>query len=197
MGKTTGFIEYQRVLPVLRGPAERVRDWSEFHGHLADTTLQEQAGRCMDCGVPFCHTGTIPGALPQAVPCTILYLTGTISFSLAIGAALWTFCTKQITFPSLRDEYVRHRVKVHVCWESKMNQSQSKALSVRLSITALMKVGSFQSHRCCVQESALRLSDLDQRDWRAQLNLTRLVTGSQFLRRPTALVGCSCMAFRT
>ena len=68
MGKTTGFIEYQRVLPVLRGPAERVRDWSEFHGHLAETTLQEQAGRCMDCGVPFCHTGTILGGAASGCP---------------------------------------------------------------------------------------------------------------------------------
>jgi len=68
MGKATGFIEYQRVLPVLRGPAERVRDWSEFHGHLAETTLQEQAGRCMDCGVPFCHTGTILAGAASGCP---------------------------------------------------------------------------------------------------------------------------------
>jgi glutamate synthase (NADPH/NADH) small chain len=68
MGKTTGFIEYQRVLPVLRGPVERVHDWSEFHGHLAATTLQEQAGRCMDCGVPFCHTGTMLGGAASGCP---------------------------------------------------------------------------------------------------------------------------------
>jgi glutamate synthase (NADPH/NADH) small chain len=68
MGKATGFIEYERVLPVLRGPAERVRDWSEFHGHLADRTLQEQGGRCMDCGVPFCHTGTMLGGAATGCP---------------------------------------------------------------------------------------------------------------------------------
>ena len=68
MGKATGFIEYQRVLPVLRGPVERVHDWSEFHGHLAATTLQEQAGRCMDCGVPFCHTGKMLGGAASGCP---------------------------------------------------------------------------------------------------------------------------------
>src|SRR4029453_8175340 len=68
MGKTTGFIEYERVVPVLRGPAERVRDWSEFHGHLTDRTLQEQGGRCMDCGVPFCHTGMLLGGAASGCP---------------------------------------------------------------------------------------------------------------------------------
>ena len=40
-------------------PKTRVRDWKEFHDHLPETTLQEQGARCMDCGVPFCHTGTL------------------------------------------------------------------------------------------------------------------------------------------
>jgi glutamate synthase (NADPH) small chain len=63
MGKATGFIEYSRSLPVLRPPAERIRDWNEFHEHLSDQGLREQGARCMDCGVPFCHTGvTINGA---------------------------------------------------------------------------------------------------------------------------------------
>ncbi len=59
MGKTTGFLEYERVLPVLRQPAERIADWSEFHEHMPETALKEQGARCMDCGVPFCHTGTM------------------------------------------------------------------------------------------------------------------------------------------
>jgi len=59
MGKTTGFMEYQRVLPALRAPALRIADWNEFHEHMADSALKEQGARCMDCGVPFCHTGAI------------------------------------------------------------------------------------------------------------------------------------------
>ena len=59
MGKPTGFIEYLRELPLDRSPTERVRDWKEFHHHLDDRTLRNQAARCMDCGVPFCHTGKL------------------------------------------------------------------------------------------------------------------------------------------
>ncbi|MFO1377456.1 MAG: glutamate synthase subunit beta [Steroidobacteraceae bacterium] len=59
MGKPTGFIEYLRELPVDRTPAERVRDWNEFHEHMDEKRLRNQAARCMDCGVPFCHTGRI------------------------------------------------------------------------------------------------------------------------------------------
>ena len=59
MGKTTGFMEFKRVLPVDRGPAERIADWNEFHAHTPDATLREQGARCMDCGVPFCHTGAM------------------------------------------------------------------------------------------------------------------------------------------
>jgi glutamate synthase (NADPH/NADH) small chain len=57
MGKPTGFIEYLRETPLDRSPSERVRDWKEFHHHLDEKTLRNQAARCMDCGVPFCHTG--------------------------------------------------------------------------------------------------------------------------------------------
>ena len=57
MGKPTGFLEYARELPVDRPPAERVKDWDEFHLHMAEDGLRQQGARCMDCGIPFCHTG--------------------------------------------------------------------------------------------------------------------------------------------
>ena len=57
MGKVTGFMEYTRELPQRRPPAERVRDWFEIYQPFAEPSLQAQAARCMDCGVPFCHTG--------------------------------------------------------------------------------------------------------------------------------------------
>jgi glutamate synthase (NADPH/NADH) small chain len=59
MGKPTGFIEYLREIPLDRSPLERVRDWKEFHHHLDEKGLRNQAARCMDCGVPFCHTGKL------------------------------------------------------------------------------------------------------------------------------------------
>jgi glutamate synthase (NADPH/NADH) small chain len=57
MGKPTGFTEFSRQLPQDRDPALRVLDWNEFHEHLSPGELRDQGARCMDCGVPFCHTG--------------------------------------------------------------------------------------------------------------------------------------------
>jgi len=68
MGKPTGFIEYLRELPVDRTPIERVRDWNEFHHHMDEKRLAHQAARCMDCGVPFCHTGKLISGMASGCP---------------------------------------------------------------------------------------------------------------------------------
>ena len=68
MGKPSGFIEYLRELPVDRTPIERVRDWKEFHHHMDEKRLRNQAARCMDCGVPFCHTGTLISGMVSGCP---------------------------------------------------------------------------------------------------------------------------------
>ena len=68
MGKPTGFIEYLRELPVDRTPIERVRDWKEFHHHMEDKRVRHQAARCMDCGVPFCHTGKLISGMASGCP---------------------------------------------------------------------------------------------------------------------------------
>jgi glutamate synthase (NADPH/NADH) small chain len=57
MGKVTGFKEYARELPPRRPVSERINDWFEIYGPLPEQTLRNQGARCMDCGVPFCHTG--------------------------------------------------------------------------------------------------------------------------------------------
>ncbi|MCX7014901.1 MAG: glutamate synthase subunit beta [Candidatus Sumerlaeota bacterium] len=57
MGKPTGFKEFTREVPRKRLVAERVRDFSEIDKPFPDEKLMQQAARCMDCGVPFCHTG--------------------------------------------------------------------------------------------------------------------------------------------
>ena len=68
MGKPTGFLEYPRELPLARPPAERVHDWQEFHEHADAALLQKQGARCMDCGVPFCHTGTLINGMASGCP---------------------------------------------------------------------------------------------------------------------------------
>jgi glutamate synthase (NADPH) small chain len=57
MGKTTGFLEHTRELPARRPVAERVNDWFEVYADFAEDNVRTQGARCMDCGVPFCHTG--------------------------------------------------------------------------------------------------------------------------------------------
>ena len=57
MGKTTGFLEYTRELPQRRPPAERINDWFEVYQDFEEAKVRMQGARCMDCGVPFCHTG--------------------------------------------------------------------------------------------------------------------------------------------
>jgi glutamate synthase (NADPH/NADH) small chain len=59
MGKTTGFIEYSRSLPILQNPKSRVANWDEFHADLPEDELKKQGARCMNCGIPFCHTGSV------------------------------------------------------------------------------------------------------------------------------------------
>ena len=68
MGKPTGFIEYLREIPADRAPLERARDWQEFHLHLPEDKLRTQGARCMDCGIPFCHTGTLISGMASGCP---------------------------------------------------------------------------------------------------------------------------------
>ena len=57
MGKNTGFMEYPREHAARRPVIERVNDWFEIYQDFAEEKLRAQGARCMDCGVPFCHTG--------------------------------------------------------------------------------------------------------------------------------------------
>jgi glutamate synthase (NADPH/NADH) small chain len=57
MGKVTGFLEIEREQPTRRKVEERVKDWFEIYEPFAEEKQRQQGARCMDCGVPFCHTG--------------------------------------------------------------------------------------------------------------------------------------------
>lgn len=59
MGKVTGFLEFDRKAPNHRDAKSRIGDWGEFYKDLPEKELKNQGARCMDCGVPFCHEGTI------------------------------------------------------------------------------------------------------------------------------------------
>jgi glutamate synthase (NADPH/NADH) small chain len=57
MGKITGFIEYERRDRHYRPVDERIKHWREFVVPLPEKETKTQAARCMDCGIPYCHTG--------------------------------------------------------------------------------------------------------------------------------------------
>ncbi len=63
MAKVTGFLEYEREKQPYRPVAERIQDWRQVMDPWPAATLSEQAARCMDCGVPFCHQGCPLGNL--------------------------------------------------------------------------------------------------------------------------------------
>ena len=63
MGKASAFIEIQRVKQPTRPVDERVHDWREVYLPYDAAVLKDQTGRCMDCGVPFCHQGCPLGNL--------------------------------------------------------------------------------------------------------------------------------------
>jgi glutamate synthase (NADPH/NADH) small chain len=57
MGKASGFMEHSRETAIRRPVTERVNDWFEIYQDFPEEKLRTQGARCMDCGVPFCHTG--------------------------------------------------------------------------------------------------------------------------------------------
>jgi len=57
MGKVTGFLEFERNDRDYAPVAERVRHWREFVLPLPEAETRQQAARCMNCGIPYCHTG--------------------------------------------------------------------------------------------------------------------------------------------
>jgi len=68
MGKPTGFLDFAREPVHDRPELTRIRDWNVMHLGVAEQTLREQGGRCMDCAVPFCHTGKIFAGMASGCP---------------------------------------------------------------------------------------------------------------------------------
>ncbi len=63
MGETSGFLKWERITPKRRAVPVRLHDWREVYELLDRETLKQQAGRCMDCGIPFCNNGCPLGNL--------------------------------------------------------------------------------------------------------------------------------------
>jgi glutamate synthase (NADPH/NADH) small chain len=68
MGQPDGFLKFKRELPADRTAGSRVADWKEFHQHMPEADLKKQGARCMDCGIPFCHTGQLVSGMASGCP---------------------------------------------------------------------------------------------------------------------------------
>ena len=66
MGKPAGFLEYERKNAKVEKPLERISHFCEFRTPLSLKEQQEQGGRCMECGVPFCQNGGIRVSASQS-----------------------------------------------------------------------------------------------------------------------------------
>ncbi|MFC5044814.1 glutamate synthase subunit beta [Aquimarina hainanensis] len=63
MGKTTGFLEFEREIEQYQPVKDRIKNYKEFTIPLEKKALKNQGARCMDCGIPFCHSGCPLGNL--------------------------------------------------------------------------------------------------------------------------------------
>ena len=61
MGKPTGFLEFERKASQKRDVKERKNDYNEVELGFSEEQTKNQAARCMDCGIPFCHSGCALG----------------------------------------------------------------------------------------------------------------------------------------
>ena len=68
MGKTTGFLDYDRIEGAVRPEEDRIRDFNEFHESLSEENRIKQAARCMDCGIPFCQAGVMISGMASGCP---------------------------------------------------------------------------------------------------------------------------------
>lgn len=68
MGKTTGFLDYQRENNRCVDAKSRIQKYNEFHLPLSEKERRRQGGRCMDCGVPFCQSGMMIGGMTSGCP---------------------------------------------------------------------------------------------------------------------------------
>jgi len=145
VGKVTGFLEYPRELPSRRPVAERVNDFFEVYQDFPDEKVQIQAARCMDCGVPFCHTGC---PLNNVIP----------DWNELVYGGRWQEAVRALhatnNFPEFTGRICPRPAKPLACWGSMNLRLRSKSSSVQSSIMRLMKAGSGRNRRRSVPESA-------------------------------------------
>jgi ferredoxin len=108
MADPKGFLTTNRELPKRRPVDVRIKDWKEVYQEQEFSHLQKQAGRCMDCGIPFCHQGCPLGNLiPEWND--LIWRGEKQRRSIA--------CMQQIIFQNLLADYAQPHVRQHAWWQ--------------------------------------------------------------------------------
>ena len=119
-----GFMKYDRELPTRRPVPVRLRDWQEVYEPFPAEKLQTQAARCMDCGIPFCHTGCPLGNLiPEW---------NDLVYRDRLAATRSSACTPRTTSPSSPAGCARRRARRRACSASTSDPVTIKQVEVEI-----------------------------------------------------------------
>ena len=170
-----------------RPVAERVKDWFEIYQPFPEEKLRTQGARCMDCGVPFCHTGCpVNNIIPD--------------WNDLVYRGRWQEAIRVCTPPTISRSSpaasAPRRAKRPACWASTSRRSPSSRSKRRSSTARSTKAGSCPSRPTRAPASASRWSDRDRPAWPPRSNWPRRARSHACLRRTTASADCCATAFR-
>ena len=133
MGKSTGFMEYERQTSKEVPPLERIKNFNEFHEPLSMEEQRKQAARCMDCGVPFCQYGKMIAGMASGCPLNTSCRSGMIMCIQEIWRWRISASPRRITSRNLQAVSARHSARQHVPVISTEIQSARRKMSGALS----------------------------------------------------------------
>ncbi len=126
MAKNTGFMGREREDDPALSPMERIQDYREFHSRLDEEKRRAQASRCMNCGIPFCQSGTVLGGMVSGCPlgnyCP--------EWNALIYKGLWDEAAERLLMTSSFPEFTS-RVCPALCEKACTNGLDGKAVTVK------------------------------------------------------------------
>jgi len=150
MSKPTGFMEYSRELAADRVPTVRVLDYLELHQDFPEDKLRTQAARCMNCGIPFCHTGTLLSGMASGCPLNNLIP----EWNSLVYCGLWQEALKRLLRTNSFPEFTS-RVCPAPCEGSCTLSLNEKAVTVKQIEHAIVERG-FDEGWICPEPPAAR-----------------------------------------
>ena len=111
MGKVTGFLEFERENESYIAPEKRTKDYKEFTIPLKEEGLKNQGARCMDCGIPFCHSGCPLGNL---IP----------DFNDKVYNGKWKEAAEILTEKMKKERQLNRKAKAYPFWFDKENDPE-------------------------------------------------------------------------